>query len=82
MILVEVYAPALGCSYDFELDQNATLRVLTEEIIEMLCRREKRAMPAQTELFSLGDMDGGTLLSRDGTLRAYGIGQGGQLLLI
>jgi len=81
MIMVEVAVPVLGQKYDFELDETTKVCLLVEEIVEMLCRREKRTLPDHMEYFYLGEMDSGVLMDPEGTLRDYGISDGGRLVL-
>ena len=66
MILVELVVPALNRSYDFQLDETAKVGTLVEEIVEMLCRRERRQLPAGGELLCLGWVEGGVLLHPNG----------------
>lgn len=81
MILVEVTVPVLNRKYDFELDETVKVGLLTDEILEMLCRKEKRAMPDKMDAFCLSDLSLGTVLDPEATLREYGIRDGGQLIL-
>lgn len=81
MILVEVTVPTLNRKYDFELDETVKIGLLTDEILEMLCRREKREMPARTDAFCLSELSLGTILDPEGTLQDYGVKDGGQLIL-
>ena len=40
MILVEISVPALGRRYDFELEETASLDLLTREVVEVICQKE------------------------------------------
>nr|WP_300167682.1 EsaB/YukD family protein [uncultured Flavonifractor sp.] len=82
MITVEVIVPVLNQNYDFRLDEAAKISSLLEEMLEMLCRKEKRHVPESFDSFSLGYVDGGILLHRDASLRDYQISNGAQLILI
>lgn len=81
MIAVEVIVPALNRSYDFQLDESVRISLLLEEILEMLCRREKRKMPDSFDRFCLGYVDGGILLRTDAALQDYQIRNGARLIL-
>lgn len=81
MIMVEVSVPALSGKYDFELDESTKVQLLIEEMLEMLCRKEKRSMPERTDAFCLSDMDTGALLDRDAALRDYHVRSGSRLIL-
>lgn len=82
MIMLEVCVPALGKSYDFELDETAAVQLLVEEILEMICRKEKQAMPAQPERFFLGRVNTGEMLDREASLRDYAVRVGERLVLV
>ena len=61
MITVEVIVPVLNQNYDFRLDEAAKISSLLEEMLEMLCRKEKRHVPESFDSFSLGYVDGGII---------------------
>ena len=81
MVMVEVSVPVLNRKLDFELDEETKIRTLTEEILEMLCRSEKRSMPAHSEQFCLSSRDLETVLNPDATLQDYRIRSGARLIL-
>ncbi len=81
-MMVELVVPALNQSYDFQLDETLTVGALLEEMVEMLCRKEKRQLPAQGETLCLGWIEGGVLLHPEAALRDYGIADGGRLILV
>ena len=81
MVTVEVIVPAFNQSYDFQLDESTKLSLVLEEIIEMLCRKEKRNMPASFDAFCLAAVEQGIFLHMDATLQDYHISNGARLIL-
>lgn len=59
MIAVDVYVPYLGSTYDFSLDERAPISFLIDEIVAMICLKERWPTPAATNdltLFSPAQM--------------------------
>ncbi len=81
MIMAEVFAPALGQTYDFELDETAKIDLIIEELLEMLCRKEHRTISASHKRFCLGDIDAGIMLDPNAMLSDYAIKSGARLIL-
>lgn len=81
MVMVEVSVPVLNRKLDFELDEETKIRMLTEEILEMLCRSEKRSILAHSGQFCLSSQDLETVLNPDATLQDYRIWSGARLIL-
>lgn len=82
MITVEVFAPVLNRSYDFKLDENVKISLLLEEILEMLCRKEKREMNCEFSDFCLACVDYGIILDYNAIFNDYKIKNGARLILI
>lgn len=53
MIAVDVYVPYLGQTYDFSLDETAPIASLIDEIVAMICSKERWPMPISTSKLSL-----------------------------
>lgn len=82
MITVEVFAPMLNKSYDFKLDEDVKINILLEEILEMLCRKEKKEMTCKFSDFCLACVDNGVILNNSAFLNDYKIKNGSRLILI
>lgn len=80
MIAVDIFAPYLGETYDFELDENVPLGALTEEIIEMICHKEKIAFPKRG-LCKLFDPERKKMFLDSDTLYDTGTHPGQRLIL-
>ena len=44
MINVDIFVPALDRSYNFNLDEEAGIRFLIDEIAELLCKKEPSSL--------------------------------------
>ena len=44
MILVDIYVPGANQTYDFNLDENAKIELLLEEIAGMICQKEQSTL--------------------------------------
>ncbi len=53
MVMVDVYVPYLNSSYDFSLDETATISSLINEIAALICLKEHWPVPATTDKLSL-----------------------------
>lgn len=82
MILVEVYLPVLDKEYDFQLDETAPIRVVTEEIAEVVCYQERCALKGDAADLILCQYEHHRILSRNSTLSENGIGSGDRLVLL
>lgn len=82
MVMVEVMVPALDKEYDFQLDENASIDILIEEITEMVCHREQIQLVGEEKKMMLCHLDGQRVLPRDQNLCDLGIKTGNRLMLV
>ena len=90
MILTDIYVPAQGRTYDFQLDEDVPVRILTGEITGILRKQTGGTVMRQTGGAGKADADDcmlcsrdrGMVLSKDLTLRECGIRNGSRLLLV
>lgn len=82
MIMVDVQVPALDAVYDFSLSEDVQIGVLIEELVEMICQREKMQAPLQMDGMHLCHVDGARILPRESTLKACGMRTGSRLILV
>jgi len=82
MILVDIYAPSVDKSYDFNLDENAKGSVILEEIVEMIDQKERTALVGDLGDLMLCDKLNCRILPMDIALRDCGIHNGSSLLLV
>lgn len=81
MILVDIQVPVLDKIYDFELDEEASVDMALEEILELIARREGSICdePGKMYLYVPGQEG---ILAGGETLKQQGIGDGARLILI
>lgn len=82
MILVDIYIPSLGETYDFRVDETARVVSVVQEISEMLTIRYKSKLNKSPEEFMLCSIDNGQILYNDSTLWENNIKNGGRLLMV
>ncbi len=82
MILVDVYVPSLDKTYDFNLDENAAVKIVIDEIAEMIGQKEHTALAGNVADLFLCDCIAGRPLSMNDSLRAAGMRNGSRLLLV
>lgn len=82
MILVDIYIPSLDKTYDFQVDENASVQNLILEISEMIGNQTKSGNGISTEKFMLCSMDQDVILKRSSSLNSYGIQNGSRLMLV
>ena len=82
MILVDVYVPALNKTYDFQVDENSRIEVLTAELVEMLCSELHQPDNKEAWKFLLCSMDERTILGNETSLSINGIRNGSRLMLV
>ena len=79
MILVEIHVPAMNRAYDFQLDENADIGSVIDELAELIARKEQCRLG---ERFSLCSRESERVLPEDRTLRACNIRTGSRLILV
>lgn len=82
MILVEIYVPAVDERFDFELDENAKIGQIIDELNEMLSKKAKSPTNVSSEGFLLCTTEQNEILSRERTLYQSHVRDGHTLLLI
>lgn len=82
MIIVDLYVPAINQTFDFQMDENVTVRQLTDEIVEMLQRKITGRIYEPDRSFSLCSYELKGVLPADKTLHECGITNGSKLLIV
>lgn len=82
MILVDVYVPALDRVYNFNLDEDSTVSVLTEEISELICKKEHSELDGLKSRFIMGTIDRTFNFNPQYSLREYSVKNGEKLILV
>lgn len=81
MILVDIYVPVVNQIYDFNVDENAKISMLLEEISGMICQKEQCKMNGSVKELLLVSQNQRKVLSNELTLSHYKITQGDRLIL-
>ena len=74
--------PALGNVYEFELDEDTELRVLAEEMMEVICHREHCPLLGAPEQLLLLHNDIKRILKSNQTLVQAGVKAGDRLTVV
>lgn len=82
MILVDIFVPSVNTVYDFQLDEDAKISTLVEEIGEMVCQKERCEIVGDMNNFMLCSTDTKQILLPNATLSACGIKTGDSLILL
>ncbi len=82
MVIVDVRAPSLDAVYDFSLSEDTQIGVIIEEIVDIICRREKLSEVPDSGAHMLCCVSSGRILDRHKTLNDYGIQPGNELMLV
>jgi ribosomal protein L32 len=81
MISVDIYVPVLGKSYDFSLDEDASVAALLEELCDMICQHERWPAVAAPQNLLLSCPQTGSVLEPHRSLCDCGVRTGYRLLL-
>lgn len=81
MILVDVLSPVLDEVYDFELEEEAGIEEILEEMLSLIGRKEKITLQdgKNMQLYALRQE---SLLDKKGTLKGQGVEAGDRLILL
>lgn len=82
MILVDIYVPSLDRNYDFQLNENAGVGTIIEEIGEMVGQKERSRIVGDVAKLALCDKRKKSVLDKERTLAECGIFTGSSLILI
>lgn len=82
MILVDIYVPAVGNLYDFQLDENEKICTIIEEIGELIGQKEHCQVVGDIENLMLCSKENRMILSKNSTLTESGIRTGNSLILV
>jgi len=82
MILVDVYVPSVDNTYDFQLDEEAVINTLVEEIGELIGQKEHCQITGNMENLMLCSRVEKKILPKNMTLKACGIQTGHSLILV
>ena len=81
MILVDIYVPAVGNIYDFQLDEEEKISMIVEEIGELIGQKEHCQIIGDIGELMLCSKKDKKILSKSLTLSGSGIKNGDSLIL-
>ncbi len=82
MILVDIYVPSVDNTYDFQLDEDAYVYAVVEEIGELIGQKEHSQVAGDMENLMLCAMNDKRVLPKDSTLAECGVRTGSSLILV
>lgn len=82
MIMVDIYIVSIDKTYDFNLDEDTNIEVLTEEISEMVSQKERVTLEGKSDNFYLCSKKDQRILPKNLTLRKCHIRNGDCLFMI
>ncbi|MBE6984373.1 MAG: hypothetical protein E7434_01940 [Ruminococcaceae bacterium] len=82
MIMVEIYVPLLQKTYDFSLDETVEVRMLLEEIAEIICQKERWPRLESANKLLLCNRDTRQIYPPDSTLSGTGTASGSRLIMV
>ncbi len=82
MVIVDVRVPSLDAVYDFSLSEDTPIGIIIEEMVDIICRREKLTEVAASRKHMLCCISSGRILDRNRTLSDYGVQPGNELMLV
>ena len=82
MILVDVFVPSVDKTYDFQINENAPIYTVLEEISEMIGQKERSGVVGDVNKLQLCDRESRSVLDKNRTLADYEISTGKSLILV
>ena len=82
MILVDIYVPSIDKCYDFQLNEEAKIETVIEEISEMVGQKERSSVVGDVSKLTLCDKRKRLILDGKATLASSGIVTGDSLILV
>ena len=82
MIAVDVYVPAMNKTFDFNLNEDAAIGAVVQELAGMICRKERWPEATEPGKLLLACPALGAVLQADQTLRQSGVKTGYRLTLV
>ncbi len=82
MIMVEIYVPLLQKTYDFSLDETVEIKLLLEEIAEIICQKERWPRLENAGKLILCNRDTQQIYPPDSTLGGTATASGSRLIMV
>ncbi|MBQ9438651.1 MAG: glutamyl-tRNA amidotransferase [Lachnospiraceae bacterium] len=82
MILVDIYVPAVDQNYNFSLNEDVPVRLIIDEITEMIAQKEQTHLSGERTRLNLFYKKNAKALPKENTLTDCGIATGASLMLV
>lgn len=82
MIIINVHYMALNQNYDFRVDEDTPIRIITEEMVSMISQREHMQFEGNSELLLLSNLNTRIIFSPLSSLSENGVRSGDTLILV
>ncbi len=82
MIVVQVNVPRFDTSYNFKLDEDTPIGLLLEDMVSVICQKERRKAEFNSSGFVLVNLMSQSFLTQNLTLYENGVKSGDVLELI
>ncbi|MCR4802590.1 MAG: EsaB/YukD family protein [Lachnospiraceae bacterium] len=82
MILVDIYIPSVDDTYDFWVEEDASVAKVMDNVIEMIAKKINSGTIQEKDQFLLLSMKTKRILPGDYTLHQSGIRDGDTLMLV
>ena len=82
MMMVDIYVPGVDQTYDFNVDENAKISLLLEELVGMICQKEQSTLEGSVKELLLVSQNRKMILNSGLTLSHYNIIPGDRLMLV
>ena len=82
MINIDVYFPSINATYDFQVNEEATVSEVVREIGEMMCKKEKSRLDKKIGEFFLCEKESEQILPENMPLNKCGVENGSFLFMV
>lgn len=82
MILVDIYVPSIDNTFDFRVDETASVENIIHEVSEMLCKKYRNSLNKNANDFVLCSYETEAVMPNNSTLTMHGIKNGSKLILV
>lgn len=82
MILVDVYVPSVGNTYDFQVNEDVCVSNIIEELVSLIGQKEKTDLIGKADEMCLCTRKDAKILNPKNTLGEYRVSNGDNLILV
>ncbi len=82
MVVVEIFVPSIGKTYDFKLNEDIALPIIIDEITSVICQKEQCNTNGKKNNYILVKKDKEQILEANMSLFENGVSTGDILMLL